>query len=210
MRELSSNCKVLIQRLKCYKTEEISHNPSLIIKCYPVRDPDDESTIFDEVYCLVKENLLTKAYRFRVFYFLNTFLSSTKVPAYVIAAYMKRLSRLSLQAKPRTLLTIIKIVKNLLVRHPVLLVLRDRVDETARELESELRATSCTLRTWLERDPFNLDETSDLKNTRAMDSCLWEMMPLRYHCLPKIAKASSFLGESEAPGEESDLEDFVR
>lgn len=207
MKEPPKNCKRLVKRLGKLENsdiEQLCRNPSLVIAYYPVRDPYSESSIFAEVYCLVNETLLTKTYRFRLFYFLNTFLSSTKVPAYVIATYMKRLSRLSLQAEYPTLLTIIKIVKNLLVRHPVLLVLRDRVDERAREMES--KSPNCTLREWLENDPFNPDETSDLQGTRAMDSCLWEMMPLRFHSHPKIAKASSYLGKLTGLGEESDLD----
>lgn len=206
--QLSSECKTLVQRLKECNLEDICKNPSLMIKFYPIRDPDNELTIFDEVYSLINESLLTKSYRSRIFYFLNVFLSSTKVPAYIIAAYIKRLSRLTLDAKPRTLVTILRLVGNLFIRHPTLLVLRDRVDDKAREIE--LISSTCTLRSWLEDDPFDVNENRNLKLTNAMESSVWELMPLRYHRHPKVVEAASYLSESSLPEMEFDLDDMLK
>lgn len=205
---LSTECKTLIKRLKECDVEKICQNPNLMLTFYPIRDPDSEATIFDEIYPVIDFNLLGKSYRSRILFFLNTCLSSIKVPAYVIAAYIKKLSRLSLRAKPRTLVTILRLVGNLFLRHPVLLFLRDRVDERAREIESQ--SSKCTLRQWLDKDPFNFDEVHDLKATNAMESCIWEMMPLRFHNYPKVAEAASFLGQTSVPEMEFDLEDLVR
>lgn len=191
MAQLSNECKTLIKRLKECDLEVVERNPTLMLQYYPIRNPDKEETIFDEVYCLLNETLLLKNYRFRVFLFLNTFLSSIKVPAYVIAAYMKRLSRMTLNAKPRSLVAILGIVENLIVSHPVLQVLRSRVDERAREME--LVSGTCTIKSWLDSDPFDAKVVNDLKRTNAMDSCIWEMMPLRYHWHPKVRRAASFL-----------------
>lgn len=191
MINLSSECKTLIKRLKECDLDVVERNPTLMLQYYPIRNPDKEETIYDEVYCILNENLLLKSYRFKVFLFLNTFLSSTKVPAYVIAAYLKRLSRLTLDAKPRTLFTVLGIVENLMLSHPVLQVLRNRVDDKAREME--LASDMCTIRSWLESDPFDTEEITDLKRTNAMDSSIWELMPLRYHRHPKVRRAASFL-----------------
>lgn len=207
MDQLSSECKVLLQRLKQCDLDTITKNPSLMLQYYPVRDPDKEVTIFDEVYCMLNENILKKSYKFRVFYFLNTFLSSTKVPAFIIAAYIKKLSRLTLNAKPRTLVIILRLVGNLFLRHPVLMILRDRVDDKAREME--LDSEQCTLRLWLDDDPFD-NRQVDLKNTNAMDSCVWELMPLRFHRHPRIADAASYLSQTSIPEMEFDLEDVIR
>lgn len=205
---LSNECKTLVQRLKQCDLEKVVTNPALMLKYCPIRNPDNENTIFDEVYALVNENLLTKSYKFRIFYFLNTFLSSTKVPAHVIAAYIKRLSRLTIEARPRSLVAILRIVSNLFSRHPTLMFLRDRVDEKARELEID--SDTCTLRQWLESDPFNTNQVHDLKATNAMDSCIWELMPLRFHEHPKVAKEAQYLSEKSAPEMECDLDDIVR
>lgn len=205
---MTSGCKVLVKRLKECELDDICKNPSLMIKFYPIRDPDNELSIFDEVYYLINESLLSKSYRSRIFYFLNTFLSSTKVPAYIIASYIKRLSRLTLNAKPRTLVTVLRVIGNLFVRHPTLIFLRDRVDDKARELE--LNSSTCTLKSWLQDDPFDPEERTNLKLTNAMGSCIWEVMPLRFHRHPKVAKAASYLSESTLPEMEFDLEDLLR
>ena len=208
MLSLTNDCKTLVKRLKECDHEEICANPSLMLKYYPIRDPDQETTVFDEVYCVLNENLLIKTYKFRIFFFLNTFLSSTKVPAYVIAAYLKKLSRLTLIAKPRSLIAILRLVGNLFIRHPILWKLRDRVDVRAREFE--LDSDKCTLRSWLETDPFDANEISDTRKTKAMDSCVWELMPLRFHIRPSVAEAASYLGETNLPDIEFDLDDLLR
>lgn len=205
--QLTSECRLLVQRLRGCDLEEICTNPSLMLKYYPIRDPDNEATVFDEIYCILNENLMKKSYKFRVFFFLNIFLSSTKVPAYIIAAYIKKLARLSLGAKPRTLVAILRLVNNLFMRHPVLMFLRNRVDDKARVLE--LHSNTCTLRQWLEKDPFDPSQVADLKRTNAMDTCIWELMPLRFHEHRKVSEAASFLGESSPPDIECDLEDLL-
>lgn len=204
----SSEAKTLVKRLKELDIDEISRNPSSMLKCYPIRDPDKETTVFDEVYCLVNQALMAKSYKFRLFYFLNTFLSSTKVPAYVIAAYMKKLSRLTLDAKPKSLVIILRLIGNLLIRHPVLMVLRDRVDDRARELE--IKSDQCTLKDWLDNDPFDNDEVINLKSSNALESYLWELLPLRFHRHPKVAKAASYLNHKTPPDMEFELDDMLR
>lgn len=199
--------RVLIQRLRECESEQIISNPSLMLKFYPIRDPDNEKTIFDEVYSELNEDLLLKKYRFRFLYFLNTLLSSSKVPGYVIATYMKRLSRLSLSAKPKMLAAILKLVGNLLLRHPTLLILRDRVDELARRMESS--SPECTLRMWLNEDPFKVDPDISTKDTRAMESSLWELMPLRYHENPKIIQLASYLNSTSTIDIEYDLGIYI-
>jgi U3 small nucleolar RNA-associated protein 19 len=207
MNDLPNECKVLIQRLRQCDLKEIVANPSIMIKFYPIRNPDSKITVFEEVYCVVNEELLKKTYKFRVFFFLNTFLSSTKIPAHVVAAYIKRLARLSFCSRPRSLVAILRIIHNLFVRHPTLIFLRDRVDERAREL---VKGPECTLRTWLDMDTFKANETKDLSATNAMDSCVWEVMMLRYHEHPRVAKEAKFLGEQGVPEMEKPLNDILK
>lgn len=207
MQALTDEARLLLKRLKESDLDEISHNPTVMLKYYPVRDPDNATSIFDEAYCLLNANLLTKTYRYRVIYFFNTFLSSTKVPASIIAAYIKKLSRLSLDAKPKTLIAILKLVGNLFLRHPILFFLRDRVDDKARVLE--LKANRCTLREWLESDPFDPEQMRELKLSHAMESCIWELMPLRYHRHPKVAAAAAYLGQPQMLDMEEELDPGV-
>jgi len=205
--EFSTECRTIIRRLKTCDIDKIKKSPSLMLKFYPIRNPDNVNTVFDEVYTMVNESILKKTYKFRLFYFIDVFLSSTKVPAYVTAAYLKRLARLTLEAKPKSLVAILRIVNNLFVRHPLLVSLRDRVDEKARELET--KSETCTLRQWLQADPFDVEERVNLKATNAMESCIWELMPLRYHDHPKVAKEACFLSEKNIPEIECDLSDLL-
>lgn len=208
MANLTNECKTLVKRLKECDVEKICQNPRLMLSFYPIRNPDSEATIFDELYPILDYNLLCKSYRSRILFFLNTSLSTIKVPAYVIAAFIKKLSRLTLKAKPRTLVTILRLVGNLFIRHPTLLFLRDRVDDRAREIE--LTSKTCTLREWLDKDSFNFEEVHDLKATNAMDSCIWEMMPLRFHEFPKVSEAAAYLGKTDLPDMEYDLEELIK
>lgn len=208
MKPLSNECALLLRRLKACDLDDIIKNPKLMLEFYPIRDPDNELTIFDEVYSLLTNGLMTKAYKFRLFFFLNLLLSSTKVPGYIVAAYIKKLSRLTLDAKPRSLAIILRLVGNLFIRHPVLTILRDRVDQKAREFE--LDSDTCTLKQWMDNDPFDANQTQNLKGSRAMDSCIWELMPLRFHPHPRVAEAAEFLGQTTPPEMEFELDDLMR
>lgn len=197
-------CQVLIDRLKKKNPGELIASPSALLALYPVRDPTSDQTIFDEVYAEVNLELLSKTYRFRFFYFLDCLLSSTNVPSYVVASFIKRLSRLTLSVKPRTLYVMIKLIGNLFMRHPILYFLRDRVDDVARELE--LKSSTCTLNDWIGLDPFDMNENMNLKVTKAMDSYIWEIMPLRFHENKKIKETvAAFLASSQSMEMEFDL-----
>lgn len=203
----SQEFQVFLDRLKKSEPKQIASNSNAVLSLYPIRDPTSELTVFDEVYRHVDEKLLCKQYRFKFLYFLDTLLSSTKVPSYIIATYIKRLSRLTLTAKPKTLFVIIKLVGNLFLRHPVLIFLRDQVDELARVMES--KSTTCTLSDWLKQDPFDADQKESLKQAKAMTSCIWEMMPLRYHENRRIANTASYLSSPEMLDIEFDLSEHV-
>lgn len=203
----SNEFQVFLERLRNTEASAIITNSNAVLSLYPIRDPTSELTVFDEVYRHLNEKLLTKPYRFKFLYFLDTLLSSTKVPSYIIATYIKRLSRLTLTAKPKTLFVIVKLVGNLFLRHPVLLFLRDQVDEIARIKESE--SNTCTLNDWLKQDPFDVNQTENLKDAKAMTSCIWEMMPIRYHENRRIASTASYLSSPDMLDIEFDLTEHV-
>lgn len=191
------NCQLFARKLgQCDREELIRDLPAKIKQFYPIINPDDDATMYDEVYTMLNEALLKKSHKFRVFYFLNLFLSSSKVPAYIIAAYVKRLSRLSLKAKNRSLVCILKLVGNVFMRHPILIILRDRVDTIATDIGTN--SDKCTIRQWLDLDPFNPYECN-LKSSNALESCIWELMPHRFHEHPRVADAAQYLGETKVP-----------
>ncbi|KAG8455970.1 hypothetical protein GDO86_001964 [Hymenochirus boettgeri] len=73
---------------------------------------------YKKLYSLLDPSMFHVKYRARFFHLTNLFLSSTHLPVYLVAAFAKRLARLSLTAPPQVLLIIIPFICNLIRRHP--------------------------------------------------------------------------------------------
>ncbi|XP_070618750.1 nucleolar complex protein 4 homolog [Erythrolamprus reginae] len=128
---------------------------------------------YTKLYSLLDPSIFHVKYRARFFRLLNLFLSSSHLPAYLVAAFAKRLSRLALTAPPDGLLIVIPFVCNLLRRHPSCLVLIHRPNGPAEMPE----------------DPYNMNAKEPLES-RALESSLWEIKTLQNHYHPDIAKAA--------------------
>lgn len=149
-------------------------------------------------------------YRNRFFGLLELFLSSTHLPAYMIAAFAKRFSRLSLVAEPGAIMFIIPMVYNLILRHKECLQLIHRtgsstaaekalkrrmelssgnaVDAAAKKLSGE--AIQIALKDG--HDPFVSDEQDPLQ-CNALQSSLWELHTMKQHYNAEVAlKANLF------------------
>lgn len=200
------NCKIFVRKLSEIDKETLLADPFKIIKFYPTLNLDEATTLYDEVYTLINESLLTQPYKFRVFFFIDILLSSTKLPAYIVASYIKKLCHISLKAKVKSLVCIIKIVGNALIRHPTLIFLRDRVDQRAREIETT--TDTCTLQSWAEWDPFKPEETN-IKLTRALDSCIWEILPQRFHRHRQVSKNAVAVCELKFNDMEFQLDKYI-
>ncbi|XP_078277959.1 nucleolar complex protein 4 homolog [Rhinoraja longicauda] len=85
---------------------------------------------YTKLYSLLEPSVLHVKYRARFFHLLNIFLSSSHLPAYLVAAFIKRLSRLALTAPPDSLLMVIPLICNLLRRHPSCHILLHRPTDT--------------------------------------------------------------------------------
>ncbi|KAJ2785458.1 Maturation and nuclear export of 40S ribosomal subunits interacting protein [Coemansia javaensis] len=154
---------------------------------------------YPKLYALLDRNLLHVKYRARFFRLLEIFLRSTHLPAYLIAAFAKRLSRLALAAPPAGAVTVIPMVYNLLKAHPSCMVLIHRVPEHDAETGEERPAA--------DSDPFDADEPDPAKS-RAIDSSLWELATLQHHYYPNIATLANVFSEPfHKPG--FALEDFM-
>lgn len=57
-------------------------------------------------------------FKARLFYLADIFLSSTHLPENLVAAFVKRLARLSLIAPPQDIIIILYFIGNLMLRHP--------------------------------------------------------------------------------------------
>ena len=94
----------------------------VLIHQYNLDYPD----FFKKLYALFEPNIFYLKYQARFFHLADLFLMSTHLPAYLVAAFVKRLSRLSLSAPPSGAMLAIPFVCNLMKRHPSVAVLIHR------------------------------------------------------------------------------------
>jgi U3 small nucleolar RNA-associated protein 19 len=123
----------------------------------------DYPSFYTRLYAFLDEDLLHLKYRSRFFRLAELFLSSTHLPATLLASFVKRLSRLSLAAPPSSIVITIPFVYNILKRHPALMRMIHR-DEEPGPYE----------------DPFLADEPNP-NLTNALDSSLWELRSHKRH-----------------------------
>ena len=150
----------------------------------------DYPNFYTKLYSLLEPNIFHAKYKPRFFMLLNLFLSSTHLPEYLIAAFIKKMSRLSLVAPTHSLVLIIKFIANLLVRFPSLRKLTNNPDVSG-----------------VDSDPFVMDE-KEPSSSKASESSLWEIATLKHHVIPFISKAAQFV-DRNPPDIEYDLSDIV-
>ena len=119
---------------------------------------------------LLEPGIFLSRSRKQFFELLDVFLRSSHLPAYLAAAFAKRLARLTLTAPPHGAMLAIGFVHNLLRRHPGCCVLIHR----------ERGAAHAT-------DPF-LESEADPARCCALESSLWELEALRQHYSPAVSR----------------------
>ncbi|KFP26004.1 Nucleolar complex protein 4, partial [Colius striatus] len=134
---------------------------------------------YKKLYSLLDPSIYHVKYRARFFHLADLFLSSSHLPAYLVAAFIKRLSRLALTAPPQALLMVIPFICNLFRRHPACRVLVHRPHGPADMSE----------------DPYIMEE-EEPSASRALESSLWEIQTLQNHYHPDVAKAAAVLNQS--------------
>ncbi|KAJ2342019.1 Maturation and nuclear export of 40S ribosomal subunits interacting protein, partial [Coemansia sp. RSA 2673] len=123
-------------------------------------------------------------YRARFFRLFELFIGPSHLPAYLIAAFIKRISRLALSATPAGAVTAIPMVYSLLKAHPSCMVLIHRTPGYAGDDESVTA----------ESDPYLPDEADPAK-CNALSSSLWELETLQHHYYPNIATLANVFNE---------------
>lgn len=159
----------------------------------------DYPEFFTKLYSLLDADILHSKHRSRFFRLLDTFLGSSHLPAVMVASFIKRLARLALNAPPSATVVIVPWFYNLFKKHPLTTFMMHRVPRTKEEkelLESE----------GLD-DPFLPDERDPME-TRAIDSCLWEIVQLQSHYHPNVATIAKIISEQFTKQAYS-LEDFL-
>ncbi|XP_068127696.1 nucleolar complex protein 4 homolog isoform X2 [Hyperolius riggenbachi] len=144
---------------------------------------------YRKLYSLLDPSVFYVKYRARFFHLANLFLSSTHLPVYLVAAFAKRLSRLSLTAPPQVLLMIIPFICNLIRRHPACRPLIHRPDADV---------TS---------DPYIMEEQDPAKS-RALESSLWEIEALQNHYYPNVVRAANVISRNLS-SQESEISELL-
>lgn len=159
----------------------------------------DYPDFYKKLYSLLDSEILHSKHRSRFFRLLDTFLGSTHLPVVLVASFIKRLSRLTLNSPPSGVVAVIPWIYNLLKRHPQCTFMIHRIPRTAQAKEL------------LEKegldDPFIMDE-EDPMETQAIESCLWEIVMLQSHYHPNVATLAKIISE-QFTKHTYNLEDFL-
>ncbi|KAG5636845.1 hypothetical protein H0H81_006638 [Sphagnurus paluster] len=123
----------------------------------------DYPSFYTRLYAFLDRDVLHLKHRARFFRMTELFLSSTHLPANLLASFIKRLSRLSLTAPPAAIVMVIPFTYNTLKRHPALMAIIHRTDVDDPS-----------------SDPYLADEADPL-HTHAQHSSLWELLSHRAH-----------------------------
>ncbi len=135
----------------------------------------DYPQFYSKLYSLLSSEILHSKHRSRFFRLLNTFLSSTHLPAVLVASFIKRMARLALSAPPSGIVIVIPWIYNLLRNHPTCTFMIHRKPERAPSLTADGMG-----------DPFDMEE-ADPMETGAIESSLWEIQTLQAHYHPNVA-----------------------
>ncbi|XP_065366345.1 nucleolar complex protein 4 homolog A [Calliphora vicina] len=142
--------------------------------------------IYEKLYSMFEPEIFHTKFKARLFYLADIFLSSTHLPENLVAAFVKRLARLSLIAPPQDAIIILYFIGNLILRHSGLksLICAQQPQEVA-------------------EDPFIMEEREPTKSN-AIKSSLWEVVALQKHAIPSVATAARFIAQP-LPNKEWDL-----
>ncbi|CAK7329073.1 unnamed protein product [Dovyalis caffra] len=175
---------------------------------------------YEKLYALLLPSIFMAKHRANFFQLLDSCLKSPLLPAYLAAAYAKKLSRLALVVPPSGALVVIALIHNLLRRHPSINCLvhkEDGNETTDNDLESErgdddneFGASTCIAARKAGIDHFDNEESNPLKS-HALGSSLWEIDSLRHHYCPPVSRFVQSLENDltvRAKTTEVNVEDF--
>ncbi|AQK45323.1 Nucleolar complex protein 4 [Zea mays] len=138
---------------------------------------------YEKLYALLTPAVFMAKHRSVFLQLLDTCLKSSYLPAYLAAAFAKRLSRLALSVPPAGALIIIALIHNLLRRHPsVNFLVHWEVDESDSNATREASQSKK-----IGSDPFNQNDADPAKSG-AMRSSLWEIDTLRHHYSSAVSR----------------------
>ncbi|KAK3053429.1 Maturation and nuclear export of 40S ribosomal subunits interacting protein [Extremus antarcticus] len=163
----------------------------------------DYPDFYTKLYSLLDEDVMHSKHRSRFFRLLDQFMSSSHLPAAMVASFIKRLSRLSLQAPPGAVVWAVPSVYNMLKRHPACTFMLHRPYHPAHAIYTSHPDYADSGMD----DPFSMSEP-DPMTTNAIDSSLWELHTLQDHWHPNVATLAKIIGEQFTKRDYA-LEDFL-
>ncbi|KAA8915170.1 hypothetical protein TRICI_002665 [Trichomonascus ciferrii] len=137
----------------------------------------DYPDFYKNLYALFDSSIMHVKYRSRFLRLVDLFLSSTHLPAAIMASFIKIMARLSLYAPPSAIIAIVPFIYNQLKRHPACMVMI----HNPRPVDDY-------------KDPFDINETNPL-NTNALESSLWELETLQTHYHPNVASLAKIMSQ---------------
>ncbi|XP_063374046.1 nucleolar complex protein 4 homolog isoform X1 [Cydia amplana] len=156
----------------------------------------DFPDIYDRLYGMFEPDMFATRSKRRLIHITDVFLSSTRVPEAMIASFAKRLARLALVASPEDAQELLRLIANMLHRHPGL----------KRMLKSDQPAILFRLPVQnVPQDPYEMEE-SRANATNAIQSSLWEIAALKQHFTPEVcASAAKVLALADSGAKPPDL-----
>ncbi|KAF5350257.1 hypothetical protein D9758_007810 [Tetrapyrgos nigripes] len=148
----------------------------------------DYPSFYTRLYAFLDRDVLHLKHRARFFRMMDMFLSSTHLPSLLLASFVKRLARLSLNAPPSAIVMILPFTYNILKRHPALMIMIHRDGDSP-------------------HDPFVASETNPLL-TEALSSSLWEIQSHRSHYHSSVSTLAKIFSEAFTKQPYS-MEDFL-
>lgn len=159
----------------------------------------DYPSFYLKLYSLLDDNLLHSKHRSRFFRLLDTFMSSTHLPAALVASFIKRLSRLALHSPPAGIVIVVPWIYNMFKRHPACTFMMHR-EVRDPELKQDLEENGMD-------DPFDMDELDPMLSN-AIESSVWELEALQTHYHPNVATLAKITSE-QFTKRSYNLEDFL-
>ncbi|KAM5442960.1 Maturation and nuclear export of 40S ribosomal subunits interacting protein [Microsporum ferrugineum] len=161
----------------------------------------DYPQFYTKLYSLLDRDVLHSKHRSRFFRLLDTFLASSHLPATLVASFVKRLSRLALNAPPAAIVVIVPWIYNILRSHPTctFMIHRD-LKKHDPSLYKEIEEEGMD-------DPFDAYESNPTL-TNAIESSLWEIETLQSHYHPNTAALARIISE-QFTKQQYNVEDFL-
>ena len=145
---------------------------------------------YTSLYNLIESKVFYAKYRTRFFKLLVKCLTGSQMlPAYLVAAFCKRLSRCAINAPPSGSLFVVALVSNLLRKHGECACIIHRSGD---EID----------------DAYDADEEDPIKS-KAIESSLWELNALEKHYHPAVASMAKGCGMEDDKTLYHDLDQFL-